>query len=213
MFPLKSFIQAIQEAILNASDTLMEKNMELLNRYFEEEGSDDIKEKIDQAILASENVTDPNVKVTRQSLNNAVESIKSLKDSLSSSDDPETLIDRDLHPKMVTMNYPTKSKDGSIGNKEVHVPLLTLVPIAFSQVNELKLKADLELNLVDEELQVGFGKVPRNPKPAAEGQEAEPGSKGSIGSVEITIKAQEVSDGMQHVIDAYEKVLKAQLPL
>ena len=35
----------------------------------------------------------------------SLESIKSLKDSLSSSDDPETLIDRDLHPKMVTMNY------------------------------------------------------------------------------------------------------------
>lgn len=36
--------------------------------------------------------------------------------------------------------------------------------------------------------------------------------KSKIGNIEIIIRPQECSDGMKQIIDAYERVLKSQLP-
>lgn len=213
MFSLKSFIQSIQEAILNANDALMDKNMEVLNRYFEFETEEEIQQVIDDTIEATEAVVDPNSKVSRESLNEALKSLKTLRRSLSSGQAADQLSSGgNLHPKTVTLNYPTKTKGGTIVNKEVHVPLVTLVPISFSQVEQLKLEADLELNLVDDEVQVSLGKF-GNRKKGLFNKNKKSKNNGSIGSIEILIKPQEMSDGMQHIVDAYEKVLKAQLPV
>lgn len=214
MVSLKSFIQAIHDAILNASDALMEKNMDLLNQYFEEEEDGAVKEKMNEAIVAAEKVTNPKVKVTRKSLTDALDSIRSLKDSLNAHEASNQDLDsKQLYPKTVTLNYPTVNDEGDLEHKEVHVPLLTLVPIQFSQVSELKLTADLQLTLVDDQLQVSLGKHRPAKNSSAKGIEEDGTSKNNIGNIEIVIKPQEVSDGMQHVIDAYEKILKAQLPL
>lgn len=215
MFSFKSFIQAIQDAILGANDALMDKNMDVLNRYFISESPEDVQRRIDNAIDATEEVINPKTKVSKESLGDALKSIKRLRNSLASDSSADQLMGGDnLTPKTVTMNYPTKTKDGLVVNKEVHVPLVTLVPIAFSQVEELRLQADLELNLVDDEIQVSLGKYSGGNQ-VVSGKESEvvSGSKRSIGNVEIVIKPQEMSDGMQHIVDAYEKVLKAQLPL
>lgn len=216
MVSFKSFIQAIQDATLGANDALMDKNMEVLNRYFYTENEDDLQERIDDALDATQDVLDPNSKVTKQSLKDAVSSIKSLRRGISQSGAAEQLgSNGDLHPKTVTLNYPTKDKDGNVTSKEVHVPLVTLVPIAFSQVDELRLTADLELSEENDEIQISLGKYSGGNKAVTASKEGEPitSAKRSIGNVEIVIKPQEMSDGMQHVVDAYEKVLKAQLPL
>ncbi len=210
MFSLKSFIEAIQEATLSANDALMQKNMDILNRYFEDDNEDDLQDRIDEFLDATEGVGEQ--KVSRRRVR---ESLMSLRETLSANDITEKInAGGDLVPKTVTLNYPTQGKDGKIVNKEVHVPLLTLVPIQFSQIDQLKLNADLELSLVDDELQVSLGKYSGAKKATRnESGDLETAPKSSIGSVEITIKPQEISDGMQHVVDAYEKVLKAQLPL
>lgn len=212
MFSFKSFIEAIQGAILSANDALMAKNLSLLNEYFEKDDDDgEIQKRIDQAIENASEVIDPNTKVSKQSLENAINSIKALKTSLSQQDAVEqALASGDLRPKTVILNYPVSSQEGEMVNKEVHVPLITLIPIAFSKVDEVRLKADLELNLIDDELHVGLGKFSNRKKGAD--TEGENSQHGSVGNVEVVLKPQEMSDGMQHIVDAYEKILKAQLP-
>jgi len=212
MFSFKSFIQAIQGATLSANDALMSKNLEVLNQYFEKDDDDyEIQKKIDNALDATNAVVNPETKINRQGLAEALKSIQELKTTLNQHDAVEqALASGDLRPKTVILNYPSSGQNGMIVNKEVHVPLITLIPISFSKVDEVRLKADLELNLVDDELQVGLGKF-SNRKKITE-SESDSSQQGSVGSVEIVLKPQEMSDGMQHVVDAYEKILKAQLP-
>lgn len=216
MFTLKTFIQSIQEAVLNANDALMDRNLDLLNKYFEKDIDDqEVQYKMDQALKAAEEVMNPDTKVSKRSFKDAIDSIKDLKNVLSESDSVEqALAEGDIRPKTVILNYPTTDTDGSVKMKEVHVPLITLIPVIFSKVEELRLQADLELNLVDDEVQVSLGKFSgrKNASPSGEGEEAGSNSGRSIGSVDILLKPQEASDGMQQIIDAYEKVLKAQLP-
>ncbi|WP_422359212.1 DUF2589 domain-containing protein [Reichenbachiella sp.] len=212
MFSFKSFVESIQGAVLGANDALMSKNLEVLNQYFEKDDDDgEIQKKIDEALSATDAVVNPSSKISRQDLDHALRSIKELKSTLSQPDaEEQAMAQGDLRPKTVILNYPTTAPDGSIANKEVHVPLITLVPVEFSKVEEVRLKADLELSLVNDELQVGLGKFSNRPKNTE--QESEASKKGSVGNVEIVLKPQQMSDGLQHVVDSYEKILKAQLP-
>ena len=212
MFSFKSFIQAIQGAVLGANDALMAKNLEVLNQYFEPDADDgELKKKVDSALSATNAVINPNTKLSRQDLDTALQSIKELNSTLNEPDAVEqALASGDLRPKTVILNYPVSGKDGMMVNKEVRVPLITLIPIKFSKVEEVRLKADLELNLVDDELQVGLGKFSNRAK--SKENTSDPAVQGSVGSVEIVLKTEEMSDGMQHIVDSYEKILKAQLP-
>ena len=108
------------------------------------------------------------------------------------------------------MAYPVKGKDGKITNKEVQVPLITLVPLTFSKIEEFRLKANLQLHEVDDEVQVRLGKSSSPALPEGEG-DSPPGVT-NVGSVEIVIKPSQIADGLQQVVDAYENVLKTQLP-
>ena len=213
MFTLKSFIKSIQDAILNANDALMEKNLDILNKYFEGEGDiDELVEKINVAKKAAKEVLDRTTKVTRRSLKNAMDSLEEVNKAFEDEDTiEEILVSGNLHPKTVVLNYPVKTPKGLIESKEVHVPLITLVPIAFSQIEQLKLIADLELHLVNDEVQVSLGKF-SGKKSGFFGMRSKDVPKSSIGSIEIIIKPQESSDGMKQIIDAYERVLKSQLP-
>lgn len=210
MFSLKSFLQAIQGAILTADDALKEKNLSVLQTYFEKDADDaEIQKRIDKTLASTQDILDAESTVSRQSLEDVMESLKQLKTSLTQPDAIEqALAESDLRPKTVILNYPIMGKDGSITNKEVHVPLITLIPVTFSKIEEMTLKADLELTIVDDEVQVGLGKINKNNPDDT----SKPANKNSIGSIEIVMKPQHMSDGMQHVVDAYEKVLKAQLP-
>lgn len=213
MFTLKSFIETIQGAVLNANDALMDKNMAILGRYFEAEVDDDeLRDKLEDAIEASEDILDPETKLDREAVRNLLKKLRGFSTSLGSGSIQDLLTGGDLNPKTVALTFPTKGSDGTVEMKEVHVPLITLVPVQFSTVEELKLKADMELELVDEEVQVRLGKFSGQQKAKEISEKGEVVTNNSIGSIEITLKPQEASDGMQHIIDAYEKVLKAQLP-
>lgn len=214
MLSLKSFIEAIQDSVLNASDALMSKNMEVMNQYFEVDADDsELHQKLDDAIAATGDVVDPTKKRDRETLRTALRSLKSLRSSLGENASfSELLKGGDLTPKTVTLTFPTKGSDGTVTMKEVYVPLITLVPVRFSQIDEMKIQADLELDVQDNEIQISLGKSVARKKGLLAGKDKPTEGKEKIGLVEITLKPQEVSDGMQMVIDSYEKVLKAQLP-
>lgn len=213
MITLRSFIQAVQEAVISADDALMSKNMDIIRQYFVmDETDEELNALLENAIEDMGSVVGPNAKRSPQKLKRALSSLKKLYNSVGGELSLNDVLRNDnLTPKTVSMGFPTKGADGKISIKEVQVPLLTLVPISFSKVDEVKMNLDLGLEKVDDELQVTLGKVsPAKNSPWAEG--AAPTDEIPSKTMQISIRPQEVSDGMQHIIDAYEKVLKSQLP-
>jgi len=164
MISFKAFVEAIHEAIISASDTLMNKNEGLLDKYFDQSTTD---------------VTDPTTKVV---------STKS------------TLI-----PKSVILEYPVLNADGKVDVTEVHVPLITLVPLSMSKIEKATLTAEFEMEIVNGEVQLNFsttsnvgGLFKKNPKI-------------TTGKIEIVINPQETTDGLKQIVEGYEAILKRQL--
>jgi len=118
MISFKSFVHAIHEAIINASDSLMDKNVVPLDKYFEETTKEETDEK-------------------------GVDTTKSI-----------------LEPKTGILEYPTLRKYDTAGgngngyeNTEVHVPLITLVPLQMSQIEKAVFTADFDMEIVNGEIE------------------------------------------------------------
>lgn len=110
--------------------------------------------------------------------------------------------------KMVSINYPVKSDDGSIKSVSVDVPLITLVPISTSRIEELKFTTNLEVALNNnDDLLVSFcneedsnsNLFTRKKTPA-------------YAKIEITLKPNENPEGLKNIIEGYEKILRTQIP-
>jgi len=151
MIRFDALIDAIQNAVVAANESLMNSYDGVINQFFEEDG------------------------------------------------DTGT-----MRPKTVTLKYP-QSNGSSVELVDVHVPLITLVPMSNSQIDELKFKTDLNVRLVKDVLQVDFANSHGN-KLFGKGE------KPSVAHLEIVIKPQEASEGLKHVVEGLEKVLRAQIP-
>ncbi|MFQ3181014.1 MAG: hypothetical protein ACI83B_000637 [Sediminicola sp.] len=163
MISFKSFIQSIHDAVLKANDALMDKNTDLLDKYFKEK----------------------RIEVTDK------EGIQKTK--------------KILEPISVVMQYPTVDDEGNVKNIDIHVPLITIVPITTSQIEKAKLTADFDMEIVDGDLQIDF-----SGKKKSEGLFKK--GRTSKGTLEITISPQDTSDGLKLLIDGYETLLKRQIP-
>ncbi len=167
MISFKLFINAIHDAIMNASDSLMAKNEGLLDKYFEP----------------------------------ATKEVKGA--------DGEVTSTEYLKPRTVVLEYPTTSVDlDEVGekrfeNSEVHVPLITLVPLHMSQVEKAVLKANFEIEIVDDEIQLHF----TNRKSGTFGKKGNT----TFGELEITISPTETSEGLKLLVEGYESMLKRQI--
>ena len=94
---------------------------------------------------------------------------------------------------------------------EVHVPLITLVPLSMSQIEKVKLRADFEIHISDDELQLGF---PSRGSTQKKGLFTKRGRRGkrTTGSLEITIGPHPVADGLKIIVEGYERALRTQIP-
>lgn len=61
-----------------------------------------------------------------------------------------------LKPISVIITYPRYASDGTATSVDVHVPLITLLPITMPTLEEVKFKTDMQLHLVDNEILVNF---------------------------------------------------------
>ncbi len=171
MISFKSFVTAIHGAILKANDALMEKNTELLNKYFEEKNAD---------------VTDENGNPVIDSASGKPKQKKV------------------LEPVSVILDYPIINDDGKLQNVDVHVPLITIVPLVTSQIEKATLTADFEIDIVNNEVQINF-----EPK-KSEGLFSK--NKTLTGKFEITISPQDTPEGLRLLIEGYETMIKRQIP-
>jgi hypothetical protein len=108
--------------------------------------------------------------------------------------------------KMVSINYPVKMDDNSIKNVAVDVPLLTLVPISTSRIEELKFTTHLEVILEDNNLMVSFSNEEENTSLFSKKR------KSALAKIEIVLKPNENPEGLKNIIEGYEKILRAQIP-
>ncbi len=162
MISFKSFVNAIHSAIINASDSLMDKNVGLLDKYFDE--------------------------VTREN-----------KDAETGETTSKTILD----PKTVILEYPSINADGTEVMNEVHVPLITLVPLQMSQVEKAVVSADFEMDIVDGAIELNFVKR------SSLGFMKKP--KKNMAKLEITITPQDTSEGLKLLVEGYESILKRQI--
>lgn len=115
-----------------------------------------------------------------------------------------------LQAKSICIQYPHQTADGKTEMVDVDVPLVTLIPISFPQIEELKLKANFDLQVINNELQISFSsEAPKKRRWFC--SKSDSGEEGS-GLLEITLKPSEGPEGLKRIIEGYEKVLRAQIP-
>lgn len=170
MISFKAFINTVHYAIMGANDLIMDKNIGLLYKYFDE---------------------------------TTVES-KDEKGNLLKDSNDQTITKKVMVPKSVILEYPSLTEEGESIVNEVHVPLITLVPLTTSKIEKATFSADFELQIIDNELQIDF--VNSSKKGSLFKK-----SKTSIGKLEITVTPQESSDGLKLLIEEYEALLKKQI--
>ncbi len=189
MIDLSSLVKTIQDASLSAVELVSAEHLKILDRYFE-------------TIEESEN------------LNEGSAQRKSHPESLShllsdSADHLNDEVTQTLRPKTVTIQYPKETAKG-FEIQNVDVPLLTLMPISMPQISELKFTSDLELSLDDNDvLKVSF---PTKKKERRFHKNTESSDKTASAKLEIIFNDANMSDGLQKIIEGYEKALRAQIP-
>lgn len=110
-------------------------------------------------------------------------------------------------PKMVSMAFPKQAADGSIDSTIVNVPLITLCPISSPRIKDVNFSADLEVTADDnDELFVAFRATQKG---NAEGSSLRDPTNTRI---EISLVGHEPPEGLQKIIEGYEKALRAQIP-
>lgn len=117
-------------------------------------------------------------------------------------------LDATYRPKMVDMEFPSRTPDG-IETVSVKVPLLTLSPLNTPKVEQVKFTADLEVSTNEQdELLVAF---PQTKKPSLFSSSSANEKSGNA-HLEIIISAGEAPEGLQKIIEGYERALRAQIP-
>ena len=113
-----------------------------------------------------------------------------------------------LRAKTVALEYPRLGNEGSIETIEVMVPLVTLVPLNQPQIEKVKMSAEFQISVMNDEVQLNFPKRSgADPKPET-GIEVPK----TVGTLEITMAPGQTPDGLRELVEGYEKVLKAQIP-
>ncbi|MCC2616112.1 DUF2589 domain-containing protein [Aestuariibacter halophilus] len=141
------------------------------------------------------------------------EKVKTEKDSTQEDDKDSASapsIGRVTHrPKMVAMEFPRRTAEG-VETVVAHVPLITLTPISTAKVKEVKFTTHLDIANDDngEDLLVTFSPGARK---NLFGRSTN-GVKTTNTMLEITLTGGETPEGLQQVIDGYERALRAQIP-
>lgn len=191
MISFDAFIKALQDAILGANDALMDKNLELLDRFFEE-----TPEHTHEAASAE---TPPGAEPA------------SAPEGLDLSKAPQDPHEPHVShvPQSVCIIYPRQTSTG-VEEIAIHVPLITLVPLSMSQIEQVKVKADFEIHMADGELQLNFptGTEKKGGVLSRKSRKR----KTTTGNLEITITPHPVSEGLKIVVEGYERALRAQIP-
>ena len=113
-----------------------------------------------------------------------------------------------LRPNYVTMEYPRETSKG-IETLLVDVPLISLVPVVSSRIKEVTFRSALEVSHdVDGGLNISFP----SGKKKSTGLFGKEAPETHVAELEIKLTGDETPDGLQRLIEGYNRVLRAQIP-
>lgn len=110
-----------------------------------------------------------------------------------------------LRPRYVTMEYPTETANG-LETLLVDVPLISMVPVVSSRIKEVTFNTALEVSHNEQgDVEVAFPS-------ASHGLFSRDKTPGHLANLEIKITGDETPEGLQKLIEGYNRVLRAQIP-
>lgn len=116
----------------------------------------------------------------------------------------------EYRPKMVALSYPSENPN-DLTERSVLVPLISVVPVSNLRLEELEMEMEVEITLdQDENLSVGFIKKEEKKRDVISEKQAET----DIYNAKIKMKfgAGDLPDGVQMVLEGYDKAMRAQIP-
>ncbi|MEO0580756.1 MAG: DUF2589 domain-containing protein [Bacteroidota bacterium] len=123
-----------------------------------------------------------------------------------------------LKPKTVTLQYPYQTSEG-LQIVDVQVPLITLVSLSPTQIDEVKLRIGLELLLEEntrtgeDTLLVKFLSSPSTPTGSPpDPPTSPPPSETHQSFIELKFRPSDTPEGIRKLVEGYEKILRAQIP-
>ncbi len=207
MIKFDAFVAAIQEAIVKANESLIARNTDnFVETYFDHSGDEeDLQDKLDQALKALKGDA-------QQSTEDRIKALSDAKVALTGGDTEESkdadkegnehaAVPGSFSPKLVTLQFPF-FKDGGIEYRDIHVPLITLMPISSAEINEVTLETDIVISESDDEVHLNFERKILSRM----------FGKAKPGRLKIKVSPREPADGLQIVLDGYEKLLRSQMP-
>lgn len=199
MIKFRALIHELHSSIKQATNEVEAQGIKHINKFFEiiEIPTSDVSDLDDDAIQRIKTFIDS------EDTESAINILNEHNEKLASN----SQVKRVLKPKTMQMAFPDKDQNGP-KISYVDVPLITLTPISSTKVQEVNIKANLEVTANDQnDLFVAF--------PAqSSGNIFSKSKEKNNANVEIEIKLQgdETPEGLQKLIEGYERSLRAQIP-
>ncbi len=211
---LDGIVSAPAAAIISANSQMAIRQVEfLLDVCFTKDGDSnvsDLQKQILEAISKLERLVDNDFRGKDADINPLRRAVLSIQEP--ENDDKSDFHGKEhgaLHPKMVTIKYPQNIGGKANETIDVQVPLITLVSLSTSQIEELNLKIGLEIMLDGDELVVSFQGDVDQEGPATSSTNGDSPNKGYL---EIKVNPKTPPEGLRKLVQGYERVLRAQLP-
>ncbi len=198
MIRFQALMHAVQQSIHSAAQAVESAGFKHIDKFFDKIVNEDSQEKENKSKELSDAINSGD----RSKANALLKEIN----LLPSDDDTATEDDATYRPKMVAMAFPSQSADG-VESTIVNVPLITLCPISSPRIKDVKFFADLEVTTDEsDELYVAFR------APQVTGGENTVIKDSTNTRIEISLVGHEPPEGLQKIIEGYEKALRAQIP-
>jgi hypothetical protein len=199
MIKFRSLIHELHSSIKQAANEVEAQGIKHINKFFEivEIPTENVTDLDDESIQKVKTFIDSDDTEAALSI------LKNHNEKLASNNQ----VRRVLKPKTMRMAFPDKDHNGP-KISYVDVPIITLTPISSQKIQEVSIKANLEVTANDQnELFVAFPKQ-------AQGGIFSKSQERNTSNVEIEIKLQggETPEGLQKLIEGYERSLRAQIP-
>lgn len=204
MIRFQALMHAIQKSIHSAAEAVESAGDKHLEKFFDKVVDENSGGRREKSKELKDAISEGN-KDRIEELINEIENLPIDTDTTSETD----IIYR---PKMVAMAFPNQSADG-VESTIVNVPKITLSPISSPRIKDVKFTADLEVTTEEndnaegsEELKVAFR------TPQISGGENIVTRDATNTHIEICLVGHEPPEGLQKIIEGYEKALRAQIP-
>lgn len=198
MISFQALMHAVQQSIHSAAQAVESAGFKHIDKFFDKVVNEDTQEKRDKSKELSEAINSGN--------NAKADALLKEINNLPGDETTGTEDDATYRPKMVAMAFPSQGAKG-VDSTIVNVPLITLCPISSPRIKDVKFSADLEVTADDsDELHVAFR------APQVTGGDNTITKDSTNTRIEISLVGHEPPEGLQKIIEGYEKALRAQIP-